>query len=192
MREAIQILASQIHDEVKKIRRHTLKEEKYQGDLFNLVGSFSVNATESQVKSDTNCLKGRKGVYLFIANDTFNVSKEQILSWNRVPSAPLISHDPHGNVIPTTVNRGEIFYLGSCYSESGSLLSRLRQHCNYASDKSSLKLQNINRQWVRQYLDAYYFAIDRIYDDEKKRIILPAIERELHNSFQHLAGSKRT
>ncbi|SEK90630.1 hypothetical protein SAMN02910353_01513 [Ruminococcus sp. YRD2003] len=192
MREAIQILINQIHEEVNMIRRHTLGEETYQGDLFNLVGSFSVNQNESQVKSDTNCLKGRKGVYLFVANDTFEVSTEQILSWNRVSSAPLISHDPQGNVIPATVHSGEIFYLGSCYSESGSLLSRLRQHCNYAADKSSLKLQNRNRQWVRQYLVAYYFAINKEYDNEVKRIILPAIERELHNSFFHLAGSKRT
>ena len=192
MREAINTLTAQINHEILMIQNYISNREEYNGDLFNLVDSFEVNASIEQVKSATNCLKGRKGIYLFVSNSTFNISTEQVLDWNRVSSAKLNSYDPHGNVIPATINAGDVFYLGSCYSESGSLLSRLRQHCNYSSEKSSLKLQHNNRQWVRQYLVVYYFAIDKNYSDEEKRIILPAIERHLHNNIYHIAGSKRT
>ena len=192
MRKALNTLIKQVDYEVEMIRNLITGQALYDSNLFDLVGSFPVNSTENQMKTDTNCLKGRKGVYLFVANRSFDVSREQILSWNTEAYAPLNSFDIHGNVISATVNNGDVFYLGSCYSKSGSLLSRLRDHCNYASDKSSLKLENAKRQWVKQYLVAYYFAIDKIYTDEEKRIILPAIERQLHISFQHIAGGKRT
>ncbi|MDE5768448.1 MAG: hypothetical protein K2H82_03605 [Oscillospiraceae bacterium] len=192
MREAIITLTNQIQTELQKISDFIHEGREYNSDLFDIAGSFSAVLSVDQIKMRTEQLKGRKGVYLFVSNSSFEISTNQILEWNKVTSALINSHDAYGNNINADISQGQVFYLGSCYSEKGSLLTRLRQHCNYAKDKPSLKLQNERREWIRQYLEVYFFAMERNYSDEEKRIILPAIEHRLHISFKPIAGSKRT
>lgn len=193
MREAIRTLTDQVHVEIQKIENFINGGDEYNSDLFDLTGTFSAILSENQIIEKTEPLRGRKGVYLFVSNSSFAITTNQILEWNGVDSALINSHDASGNNIDANITRGQIFYLGSCYAENGcSLLTRLRDHCNFDDNKSSLKLQNEHRRWVRQYLEVYYFAIAKRYSNIEKRIILPAIEHYLHAYFAPIAGSKRT
>jgi len=158
-----------------------------------LRGSFSANLSIDQIEEQTKQLRGRHGVYFFISNQDFEISNQQVFAWNNEEnSAPITTTDQNGNPCGTTVSRGDIFYLGSSAAKQTSLLRRLREHCNHAENKTGLKLLNEHRNWVRQYLDVFYFATDRSYSDYENRIILPAIERSLHSSLSPIAGGKQT
>ncbi len=193
MREALNILNTQIQVEKQKLVDYFLRHTDYSSDLFTMHGSFSANLSIDQIIEKTAKLRGRRGVYFFVANQDFEISNQQVFAWNNEENdAPITTTDQNSNPCGTNVSTGDIFYLGSSAAKKRSLLVRLREHCNHAENKSSLKLRNAHRDWVRQYLDVFYFATDKSYSIDENRIILPSLERYLHSSLSPIVGGKQT
>ena len=133
----------------------------------------------------SKALWGRHGIYVFVMNNDKSVTEEQIRKWNNLNQGASFK-----NYTKYELKRGDCIYLGDCVS--CSLFSRINQH--FASNESytSLKLNNPARSFLKDDLIIYAFPINKQYTEQDYRIILPVIERRLHDKLNPKCGSKRT
>lgn len=165
---------------------------EFKSDVFDKPRVFCTCISDEEIIIETNKLRERYGIYVFIANEDFEFTEERISAWKKCSGASLNSQDKNKNMRPFNVKKGSQIYLGSCYSES--LLTRVKEHCTQAMDvqKASLKLNNKNRKWVKPFLKVYCFPIKPIFSESELRVILPATEKFLHGKCQPIIGSSRT
>lgn len=193
MKEIIKKLMTEIDKEVKLIGDYvTNRNHNYQSNVFEAPKIISTDLSNDEIIKETERLRGKKGVYVFITIHDFEFDKNRIHNWDQCSGAKVNSQDPSGNMYPFSVKKGEIFYIGSCYSNS--LLTRIRKHCNQKEDvqESSLKLSNQNRIWAKSYLQVYCFPIKPLFDKTELHLIIPEFEKQLHNRFRAIIGSNRT
>lgn len=192
MKETTATLINKIKDEVDKIEEF-IRSGEYKSSEFDAPGSFLINISKEDIESKTMALWGRKGIYIFLTTSGFPFPIEKIREWNSCSGALLNSQDNvNKNVVPFTVEKDQVFYIGSCYSES--LLTRIRQHCTNTDDTqtASLKMGDPKRAWVKEYLEVYYFPIKKKFSENELHIIVTGVEKELHNRYETIAGSSRT
>lgn len=193
MKETIKLLLKKIDREVDLIIKYIQDEKSgLTSTEFDKPITFSTNISDEQIKNTTKILKGRKGIYIFLTTSNFLFSKEKIHKWNNCTGAKINPQESNGNLNDFSVEKHQIFYLGSCYSES--LLTRIRKHCISSEDTktASLKLGNINRAWMKTNLQVYAFPIKNKFSDDELHLIITGIEKELHNRFITISGSSRT
>ncbi len=192
MKETIAILIEKIKYEVDLIEEY-IRSGEYNGAEFDEPGSFQIAISNEEVEEKTQKLWGRKGIYIFLTTSEFDFPQDKIIQWNSCSGALINSQDSvNGNIVSFSIEKDQIFYIGSCYSES--LLTRIRQHCNNtnSTQTASLKMGDKHREWVKEYLEVYYFPIKKKYTENELHIIITGIEKELHNRYETIAGSSRT
>ena len=88
------------------------------------------------------------------------------------------------------INDGDCLYLGSCVSKS--LYSRIKEHFSIGGSYQALKLGHQARQVLFREVYCIAFPIKQKYSEQQYRILLPNIERKLHELLAPLCGSSRT
>jgi len=129
-------------------------------------------------------LKGKFGIYLFFINDGINLSYKEVFDFNDCASGAKFKDYSDINL---TI--GDCLYLGSSTSES--LYTRMNQHFNDKIEPAALHLSLEKRKMLKNIVKIYAFPVP---DKSIKNIdvLLKAIEKELHNLYEPLAGSNRT
>lgn len=131
---------------------------------------------------------GRKGIYIFLMTDNVHLTHQQVSTWNTKPREAGLS-----STLAQDLNSGDCLYLGSAYSKTGSLAVRLGKHFgpSNGSEPHGLALSYPTRNVVFGKVKAVIFPLKREFD-EYAPLILPRIEKILHNRLRPKAGSSRT
>lgn len=162
------------------------QDEKSKSEVFNQPLSFLASISEVDRKKIVRKLRAQHGIYIFILVKDLYITMEQMLEWNNVKGAHInFSRNP----MDIDAKEKDFFYIGSCCSQS--LMSRIRIHFSAETTSTSLKLNHDKRKWAKSSLKVYCFPIKSTFSEEEMRIILPAIERNLHNKMKAIAVSCR-
>lgn len=129
-----------------------------------------------------NKLRGKHGLYVIRVEEACTLSPECVSSWNSVAGAGFFQ------VEQKLVNDGDVLYLGSCVSKS--LYSRVGEHYAVEGTFTALKLSNPKRCCMRDKVTFWAFPIKKEFESYS-RLILPAIEKQLHSGLLPLCGSSR-
>ena len=128
-------------------------------------------------------LRGRKGVYVFVLTGDISLTHEDIRKWcSKCTGAPFLFWNPR------ELHAGECLYVGSAIK---SLYSRIRRHISGKGEYSSLNLSAPTRQILKPIIKVYAFPIKKKFSDEMIRMILPAIEKRLHQHLHPITGQSR-
>ena len=129
-------------------------------------------------------LWGRHGIYVFLVRDAVTLKYEQVFAWNEtLEGAKFRKYED------TLINDGDCLYLGSCVSKS--LYVRIREHFSSDGNYQALKLSHPVRKSLLDMVYCIAFPIKRSYTDQQYRILLPALEKRLHDCLPPLCGSSR-
>lgn len=135
----------------------------------------------NQILGKGNKLVGKHGIYIFIYKDNLKFDYETIFKFNESARGAKFKKYQDYNI-----KKGQVCYLGS--AKSISLYRRIRMHYIDDSNYDSLKLSNPNRIFLKSHLKVYAFTLNTKYD-KYKDIILPMIEKNLHQIFNPTNGS---
>ncbi len=185
MKQAVEALIKEVKKESQQIVDYCHKKE-FISSAFDSPHIFFASATEQDLEKNIKKLRARYGIYLFVMNTDLNISKQQIMEWNKIEGGLI---NIVGNIKDIAAKANSCFYIGSCYQHS--LMTRIREHFSEKKGPASLKLNNNKRCWIKNSLSVYCFPIKKTFTKEQNRIILPAIEKELHTELKAIAGSSR-
>lgn len=127
--------------------------------------------------------RGRHGVYVFVVNTDFVLSKQEVHDYcEKCQGAGInIRGERH-------LAKGQHFYQGS--ATGTSLHTRIKEHYSVHSQISALQLNNPNRIVVKDKLTLFIFPVVASLDYQS--FFIRMIEEEIHNRHKAIAGSKRT
>lgn len=185
--EAIQTvkkLYEMIASEAQKIAAFD-RQKEHQFDIFDAPVCYEMYPSKDELKS----LRGKKGVYIFRVKNAQKLTRDEIKKWNEEKGANFLPI--YGGPASISFCSNDVLYIGSCYSES--LFTRMQEH--YGDYKPGLQLNAAQRTVLRDNVRAYAFPIKKEYlqkDTLYAKMILPVIEKELHNLLHPKAGSTRT
>ena len=131
---------------------------------------------------------GRKGLYIFFMTDDVHLTRQQVSTWNTKPREAGLS-----STLAQDLNKGDCLYVGSAYSKTGSLSVRLGKHFgpSNGSEPHGLALNYPTRNAVSGKVRVVIFPLKREFN-KYAPLILPRIEKVLHNLLSPKAGSSRT
>ena len=185
--EAIQTvkkLYEMIASEAQKIAAFD-RQKEHQFDIFDAPVCYEMYPSKDELKS----LRGEKGVYIFRVKNAQKLTRDEIKKWNEEKGANFLPI--YGGPASISFCANDVLYIGSCYSKS--LLVRMQEH--YGDYKPGLQLNAAQRTVLRDNVRAYAFPIKKGYlqkDTLYAKMILPVIEKELHNLLHPKTGSTRT
>ncbi len=185
MQETIKHLMESGKRECQQISNY-FKGGEFKSDIFDTPCSFLASVSKEDLEKNIKKLRARYGIYIFVMKNDLNISVQQALSWNKIGGAPL---NFSGNPKDISAKENDCFYIGSCYNQS--LLTRMHNHFSNKENMKSLKLNISGREWIKSSLKVYCFPIKLIFCENERRIILRAIEKDLHNNLKAIAGSSR-
>lgn len=185
MKQAIKLLIEKVKEESQQILDYCQKNGEYSSDTFD--PPYFFRAKTQNMEKIFKYLRAKYGIYIFVIDTDLTILKVQITEWNTVTGG-LINNG--NNEKDIAAKAGRCFYIGSCYQHS--LMTRIREHFSEEKGPASLKLSNKKRSWIKKSLSVYCFPIKKEFPKEERRIILPAIEKELHTELKAIAGSSRT
>lgn len=168
-----------IHNEAISIEKTINRGESYCSKIFDKPVVLDARMEEMEWRK----LWGRKGVYVFIIDEPIELSSKQVHAWNQVSGAGF--KDSRA----ISIIEGECLYLGCCVSKS--LYVRMGEHYSAKGTFTALKLRHLSRDVLLESVHVTAFPIMKEYSDNQYRILLPLIEKELHNLLVPLAGSSR-
>lgn len=182
-KELLTELARKIDSECQQITRYVKEEKLFESELFDP----PVVLTQL---TDRAPLWGKKGIYIFIMIADVNLSYQQIKEWNEKPRP---SEAGLKSSLPQSILTNDCLYLGSVDSESFSLYQRFRQHFGpvITEDPHGLALALPGRSVVHGKVRAIAFPL-KVEFNKNAPLILPRIERALHEVFKPKAGSSKT
>ncbi len=180
MKEAVQELSKCIDSEAKKI----CEAVQHEGTLDSEVFENAIILSEPPTRP--HALVGRKGVYVFIVTKDITLSYDDVNKWNTITGASFFFTQTK------EIHAGDCLYLGSCISKSKSLYSRLREHFSADGTFTALKLNNKKRSYFSKNIKVYAFPIKKEYSDWERKIIVPSIEKRMHEYLSPKTGSSRT
>lgn len=174
MEEILKRLSKQFDDEATKIIEHIERKDTYNSDLFDNVFVFdSLNNRPQKTYA-------RSGVYVFMITKHIELDYQKVSAWNKVQGAGFKSYSQESLEI------GDCLYVGSC----GSIYARMTQHFADAGESTGLKLGHPNRNLVLGAVCVYAFSLKEKLQPYES-IILPQVEKRLHNLLNPKAGSSR-
>ena len=165
----------------------TIINQQYQRDLFDEYAVF-ISAPQPN-DNEAKKIKGRHGIYIFLLTDDVVITKEQVEGYNSLVGAKLKKEfwgkDGCGQYI---INM--CLYTGSCINKS--LYSRLREHFGVigSANTACLHIESPERRFLKGKVIVYAFPIRKQYEDHL-RVIIPALEHQMHEQFCPIAGTSR-
>lgn len=181
MKELLRQLRDSLSKEIESTVQVVLNNESYKSGVFE----DCVKLNQCPQKSPRPVLLwGRNGIYIFVIKNDIVLSDTEVRTWNSLNQGASFQ-----TYSKQELHKGDILYIGDCVSIS--LYTRIRQH--YASDQSytSLRLGHKSRTVLQDNVQIFAFPIKKDYDSEDIRIILPNIEKQLHNILKPKTGSSR-
>ncbi len=176
MLELLKELSDNFKLEATEIINYTKMKRAYTSNLFEKPIVFIM------LDGRPNLLTGKKGIYIFVIKEDINLTREQVWAWNSIRGAGFKHYTP------IDLHKGDCLYLGSCVELS--LFVRIGQHFSSEGEATALKLGHLNRKVLADLVEVYAFPIKKEFLDYRK-LILPAIEKRLHDSLTPKAGSNR-
>ncbi|WP_029322692.1 hypothetical protein [Butyrivibrio sp. AE3004] len=156
-------------------------------------GSFGVPIDNTNY-TPLDSIPERRGIYLFLLNDTVTLSNDKVMAWNGeiYEKKKKRGADIKKQFVGSSLKVGQCFYVGSVSSKSCTLRKRMKVH--YAGDDKkttySLKLNNDDRIFIRDKLTVLLFPLKEEYE-KQGAIFLPLVEKELHSRLRPAAGKSR-
>lgn len=205
MKENLDLLLNYIDEEVKEILKYTdlakdpsLSDETIVGAEANLrifEKPIIIN-NEKELTNQWKKFRGHRGIYFFFIIDDFNVTKEEENLFNEINSAGMNKVNPIED-IERTFAIGDCLYLGSCLRKGVG--SRLKEHISEDKGSGALRLNNPKRRFMSEKVRVFAFLLKPEYDcpgnrkreSKYRRIILPLIEKNLHEQLRPRCGSSR-
>ncbi len=129
-------------------------------------------------------LRGQKGIYVFIVRNALTLEYKQVFDWNET-----LKGAKFREYKKIDINDGDCLYIGSCVSKS--LYSRIKEHFSDSGSYYALKLGHPARQELHNTVYCVAFPIKCNYTQQQYRILLPALEKRLHDLLVPLCGSNR-
>ena len=178
MQDILNQLCKKIDGEAKRIL-----------SVINTGSDFSSDVFDSPVVIETwsdsqRALWGKQGIYVFMVRDAVTLKYEQVLVWNET-----LEGAKFRKYQDTPINDGDCLYLGSCVNKS--LYSRVKEHFSANGSYKALKLSHPARNILLGTVYCIAFPIRRSYTEGQYRILLPALEKRLHDDLLPLCGSSR-
>ena len=170
-------LCEKMNSEARQIVSFVNKDSTFCSDIFAL----PVIMEKWSDKAKT--LRGRYGIYVFLVENAISLSYEQVFSWNEALAGAKFKE--YKNL---QINEGDCLYVGSCVSKS--LYSRVKEHFSDGGSFQALKLEHPNRKNLFDVI-CIAFPIKCDYSEHHRRILLPALEKRLHELLLPLCGSNR-
>ena len=157
----------------------TKPADSFCSSLFDLPKPINhVNERES--------LRARLGIYLFFMTYDIDLSFEDVKAWNSVSGGASFT-----TVGAKSLRIGDCLYLGSCIKNS--LYSRMGQHFGPLIENGrtkGLSLSHPKREKLKDKVCALAFPLKNEYK-KYAPMLLPHIEKELHNTLKAKVGSNR-
>ena len=182
MYELLKNFNKKIRKEVEGICDLVLQKDDVSLDIFDSPSCFS-KCPQNHPRPTS--LWGRHGIYIFLIEHDEVISENKVRKWNELNQGASFK-----NYKPYDLKQGDCLYVGDCVSFS--LYTRIRQHFANQESYSSLKLNNPARNFLLNNVKIYAFPIKNVYTEEMYRVILPTIEKRLHELLQPKCGSSRT
>ena len=179
MLRTLESIDNALEYEVMTIVQHIKNANEYTSELFDLP------IVVRDFPSDNIGLRGRYGIYIFCFLSDLHIDREMINKWSK-PVFGIKFSNYYGEF---DCNIGDCLYLGSSISKS--LLTRVRQHYKEHYENAALLLNSKERNFIKPYIKCIVFPIK---NDVKKyrKMIIPVIEKKLHETLKPLCGSSRT
>ena len=131
-------------------------------------------------------LRGKHGIYIFFVNEAVHLSREVAREWNTISGAKLASNKD------SDIAANDCLYVGSCYSKAVSLYTRMKAHYSYDLTASGLQLGDPKREVLKDKVNLIVFPMKKIFSPAQRKLVLPIIEKELHDLLHPKAGVSRT
>lgn len=162
--------------ETNKMLDRINKGSAYTSDVFKDPVEFSVDIERPW------CLRGYRGVYVFIMTEDVYMTTEQCWRWNAIAGAPFEYCKNH------VLQNGKCLYVGSC--SSNSIYTRMGQHFKSDGSTTSLNINHPNRVLLKNSVKIIAFPLKREYDNYS-RLIVTSIEERLHIELNSLIGKRK-
>ena len=176
MKELLENIENVFDDETQKITTYIYNNKQFSSDVFDTVVSFDSN------NLNLSKMRGRKGIYVFIIKEKILIEYSVVQKWNELDGAGIKSYKK------TIWEIDDCLYVGACRNKS--LYSRINEHFSKEGACTSLKLSHENREFAKKIVKGYAFLLKReleTYGD----IVLPRIEKRLHQRLEPKAGRSR-
>ena len=136
-------------------------------------------------RNSINMLRNRHGIYIVLATEDVELSFNDINRYNSIKGAKWKDINRSGLWVD------ECLYTGSCISQS--LLSRINTHFDDRDKNAGLHLNHPARCIFADKVRFFVFPIKKEYDKtEYLKLLVPELERKMHEVFYPAAGSSRT
>ena len=175
--------AKELEIEVDKIRNFCVGSPVFESDTFEapiIIDSFP---TKDELSKK---LRGKHGVYIFFVKDAITLSKQEVKEWNSLSGAKF---PPNKEL---NINGGDCLYVGSCYSKNTSLYRRMKVHYSYDPTATGLQLGDTKREILKDKVKFVVFPINKSFTAPHRKMVLPIIEKRLHETLHPKAGFSRT
>ena len=152
------------------------------GQVFNSSIFDEPVVIEDRLHDNKSPIRGRKGIYLFMFTGAGDLLEDEINEYNSISGAKIKKNNkPYYNEV-------DCLYVGSCVSES--LYTRINQHYSKDDRYTALKLDNNKRTALKNEVICVAIPMKKEYS-EFYRLVLPHIEKRLHEEIYPMAGSSR-
>lgn len=174
MKDILKTLSTDFDVEATKITEYIKDKDVYESDLFDNVFVFD------SLKNRPQKTYARSGVYVFMVTKHIELGYQKVTAWNQVSGAGFKSY------FQESLEANDCLYVGSC----GSIYARMTQHFAEGGESTGLKLGHPSRILARDAVCVYAFSLKEDLRTHES-IILPQVEKRLHNLLSPKAGSSR-